>query len=103
MSSWLADQRSRHHKRCRLDAEQIIGSFPKFKCASTRKLTRAAEEDWWQRSHQRVSQKLDPGPRVESVLAGCKSSAKMAQVLSFGEPTVSRVLAAARQQGNAHD
>jgi hypothetical protein len=103
MSSWLADQRSRHHIRSRLDAEQIIGSYPKSKCATTRKRTRAAEEDWWQRSHRQVSHKLDPGPHVESVLAGCKSSAKMAQLLSFGEPTVSRVLAAARQQGNAHD
>ena len=84
---------------------QMIGGFAKFLRVTSREQMRTGHE------HPRIDgriggcrPKLDPQQRagiVEGVMSGRKSAAEMAPLFSVSEPTVSRVLAAARQRGNA--
>lgn len=84
---------------------QIIAGFAGFERAMICEWTRASLEQ--ARSKERIGgrrPKLDLRQRaeiVEGVTSGRKSAAAMARLFSISEPTVSCVLAAARQQGNA--
>ena len=81
---------------------QMVGSFAEFERAMIRERTSAGLAQ--ARSEGRVGgrrRKLDVKQRreiAESVISGRKSGADMARLYSVSEPTVSRIVAAHRQQ-----
>ena len=81
---------------------QMVGSFAEFERAMIRERTSAGLAQ--ARSEGRVGgrrRKLDVKQRreiAESVISGRKSGADMARLYAVSEPTVSRIVAAHRQQ-----
>ena len=72
---------------------QMVGSFAEFERAMIRERTRAAGRIGGRRP------KLSPAQRgdvVENVVSGRKTAAQMARLYRVSQPTISRVLAAAR-------
>lgn len=81
---------------------QMVGSFAEFERAMIRERTSAGLAQ--ARAEGRVGgrrPKLTPSQRgdvVENVITGRKTAAQMAKLYGVSEPTISRVLAAARQE-----
>ena len=81
---------------------QMVGSFAEFERAMIRERTSAGLAQ--ARAEGRVGgrrPKLTPSQRgdvVENVITGRKTTAQMAKLYGVSEPTISRVLAAARQE-----
>lgn len=84
---------------------QMVGSFAEFERAMIRERTKAGLDQ--ARAEGRVGgrrPKLNAKQRAEiaqSVLSGRKSAAEMARIFGVSQPTVSRIVAAARAQHGA--
>lgn len=82
---------------------QMVGAFAEFERAMIRERTTAGLAQ--ARAEGRIGgrrPKLSPSQRddiVENVVSGRKTAAQMARLYKVSEPTVSRILAAARQSG----
>jgi DNA invertase Pin-like site-specific DNA recombinase len=80
---------------------QMIGCFAEFERAMIRERTSAGLDQ--ARAEGRVGgrrPKLSPSQRsdvVENIISGRKTAAQMARLYSVSEPTISRIVAAARQ------
>ena len=80
---------------------QMVGSFAEFERAMIRERTSAGLDQ--ARAEGRVGgrrPKLSPSQRsdvVENILSGRKTAAQMARLYSVSEPTISRIVAAARR------
>ena len=84
---------------------QMIGCCAEFERAMIREQTSAgfvlARADGRVGGRQPKLNTRKRAEIVESVMSGHKSAAETARLISVSQPTVSRVLAQARQQGNA--